>query len=30
VIIGYSGADVVIEKVDGVWKATGLTNQWIT
>jgi tetratricopeptide (TPR) repeat protein len=30
VTIGYSGATVVLEKVDGKWKAIRLTNQWIT
>jgi tetratricopeptide (TPR) repeat protein len=30
VTIGYSGADVVMEKVNGAWKAIGLVNQWIT
>jgi hypothetical protein len=30
VTVGYSGASVVLEKKDGVWIATGLTNQWIT
>jgi TolA-binding protein len=30
VTIGYSGADVVLEKVDGTWTATGLVNQWIS
>jgi len=30
VTIGYSGATVVLEKVDGKWRAVRLTNQWIT
>ena len=30
VTIGYSGADVVMEKVNGAWKAITLVNQWIT
>ncbi len=30
VIIGYSGADVILEKTNGVWKAVGLDNQWVT
>ncbi len=30
VIIGYSGCDVLLEKVDGKWRAIGLANQWIT
>jgi hypothetical protein len=30
VSIGYSGATVVLEKVDGVWKAVKLTNRWVT
>jgi tetratricopeptide (TPR) repeat protein len=30
VTIGYSGATVVLEKVDGRWIARRLTNQWIT
>ncbi len=30
VTIGYSGVTVVLEKNDGVWLATGLTNRWIT
>jgi tetratricopeptide (TPR) repeat protein len=30
VTIGYSGATVVLEKVDGKWRAIRLTNQWIT
>jgi tetratricopeptide (TPR) repeat protein len=30
VTIGYSGATVVLEKVEGIWKAIRLTNQWIT
>jgi tetratricopeptide (TPR) repeat protein len=30
VTIGYSGATVVLEKVDGKWRAVALTNQWIT
>ena len=28
--VGFSGATVVMEKVDGEWKALRLTNQWIT
>jgi hypothetical protein len=30
VTIGYSGATVVLEKVDGKWRAVRLTNEWIT
>jgi tetratricopeptide (TPR) repeat protein len=30
VTIGYAGATVVLEKKNGVWIATGLTNAWIT
>ena len=30
VTIGYSGATVVLEKVDSKWRAVRLTNQWIT
>ncbi|HEY6660187.1 MAG TPA: tetratricopeptide repeat protein [Pyrinomonadaceae bacterium] len=30
VTIGYSGATVVLEKVDGKWRAVRLTNHWIT
>jgi tetratricopeptide (TPR) repeat protein len=30
VTVGYSGATVVLEKVDGKWRAVRLTNQWIT
>lgn len=30
VTIGYSGATVVLEKIDGKWHAVRLTNQWIT
>lgn len=30
VTIGYSGATVVLEKIDGSWKATRLTGLWIT
>jgi hypothetical protein len=30
VTIGYSGATVVLEKVEGKWRAVRLTNQWIT
>jgi tetratricopeptide (TPR) repeat protein len=30
VTIGYSGATVVLEKVDGKWRAVRLINQWIT
>ena len=30
VTIGYSGATVVLEKVDGTWRAVRLANQWIT
>ena len=28
--IGYAGADVVLEKVDGVWTIKELVNQWVT
>jgi len=30
VTIGYSGADVVMEKASGAWKTVALVNQWIT
>lgn len=30
VTIGYSGATIVLEKVDGLWKAVRLTGWWIT
>ena len=30
VTIGYSGATVVLEKVNGKWRAVRLTDQWIT
>jgi tetratricopeptide (TPR) repeat protein len=30
VTIGYSGGTVVLEKIDGKWRAVRLTNQWIT
>jgi len=30
VTIGYAGATVVLEKRDGTWVATALTNQWVT
>ena len=30
VIIGYSGTTVVLEKKDGIWRATGLTKSWVT
>lgn len=30
VTIGYSGATVVLEKLDGKWRAMRLTNWWIT
>ena len=30
VTIGYSGATVVLEKIDGKWRAVRLTNEWIT
>jgi hypothetical protein len=30
ITIGYSGASVVMEKIDGTWKAIRLTNFWIT
>lgn len=30
VVIGYSGATVQMEKKDGVWSATALTNFWVT
>ena len=30
VTIGYSGATVVLEKIDGKWRAVRITNQWIT
>jgi len=28
--IGYAGADVVLEKVDGVWTIKELVNRWVT
>jgi tetratricopeptide (TPR) repeat protein len=30
VTIGYAGATVVLEKTDGVWTATALTDRWVT
>jgi TolA-binding protein len=30
VTVGYSGATVVLEKRDGVWRAIALVNEWIT
>jgi hypothetical protein len=30
VTIGYSGCDVLLEKSGGAWKATGMTNMWVT
>jgi hypothetical protein len=30
VTVGYSGATVQMEKKEGSWVATGLTNLWIT
>jgi hypothetical protein len=30
VTIGVLGAVVTLEKVDGVWRATGLTGRWVT
>lgn len=30
VTIGYSGGTVVLEKIEGKWRAVRLTNQWIT
>jgi hypothetical protein len=30
VTIGYSGADMLLEKIDGAWKAVRPVNQWIT
>ena len=30
VVIGYSGCDVLLEKIDGTWKAIKLVNQWVT
>jgi len=29
VTIGYSGATVVLEKIDGQWRALRLVNQWV-
>lgn len=29
VTIGYSGATVMLEKIDGKWRAVRLTNQWV-
>jgi len=30
VTIGYSGCDVLLEKAAGAWKATAMTNMWVT
>jgi hypothetical protein len=30
VTIGYAGADVLLERIDGAWKAIRLVNQWVT
>lgn len=30
ITMGYSGATVVLEKQNGIWRATGLVNQWET
>ena len=30
VVIGYAGGDVLLEKVDGVWKAIKFDTQWVT
>jgi hypothetical protein len=30
VVIGYAGCDVLLEKIDGAWKALELVNQWVT
>jgi tetratricopeptide (TPR) repeat protein len=30
ITVGYSGATVVVEKVEGVWRAVRVTNWWIT
>jgi tetratricopeptide (TPR) repeat protein len=30
VTIGYSGATVLLRKIDGAWRAVGLTGRWIT
>ena len=30
VTIGYSGGTVVLEKIDGQWRAIELANEWIT
>jgi tetratricopeptide (TPR) repeat protein len=30
ITMGYSGATVVLEKENGIWRATGLVNQWVT
>ena len=30
ITVGYSGATVVLEKVNGAWRAVRLTNRWIT
>ena len=30
ITVGYSGATVVVEKAEGVWRAVRLTNWWIT
>ena len=28
--VGYSGGTIVMEKIDGTWRAIRLVNQWIT
>jgi outer membrane protein assembly factor BamD (BamD/ComL family) len=30
VTVGYAGGDVLLEKQDGVWRATKLTQTWVT
>lgn len=30
IVVGYSGATVILEKKDGVWVAIRLVNQWVT
>jgi hypothetical protein len=30
VVLGYGGATVILEKIDGRWVAVRLTNQWVT
>ncbi len=30
VIVGYSGGTVLLEKIDGEWRAIEIVNRWIT